>query len=541
MSLSKKQEKEVLKVYDTWLESYLNGDIETYDSYLDDSFHFVGSTDNEEFLNRKDTTKFFKETADQFSGKTDIRNDKKVIEKFGELIILTHVFDAWFLNEEAWSYYGRFRFTSTLQEKKEGWRFIYQHFSTPDLMADEGETLGIDKITAENLELRNAIKRRTVELELKNRALEVETSLERIRAKVTAMKQSSDLLDIVVAIRNEFTNLGHRADYFWHMMWLPDKFEKAMTSGDGSRIGMVMELPRDFHSHYEGMDEWEANDEPVMVLALEVEEAVDYLHKMITLGNFRQVDPQAPTLDDIRHIGGITFIMARTSHGEIGYSLPGVVKRPPEEDLKILERLAGVFDLAHKRFEDLQRSERQNRETQIELGIEKVRARAMAMQNSSELSDLVDTVFTELSKLDFGLQACIINIIDVDHLLNTVWMKSPDVGHIPDSYLLKFEDYPFHHAMMDGYLKRETKFIYAIEGDEKKKYDKYLFNNTEFKKISKEAKDSFIALEKYVCSFTFSNFGGLQTIGHEPYLMLILTYLLSSVKYLTLPIRVLMI
>ncbi|MEI2755624.1 MAG: hypothetical protein V9F46_04115 [Chitinophagaceae bacterium] len=38
--------------------------------------------------------------------------------------------------------------------------------------------------------------------------------------------------------------LGYEAGYFWHMMWLPDKYEKAMTSGDGTKIGMVMELPR---------------------------------------------------------------------------------------------------------------------------------------------------------------------------------------------------------------------------------------------------------------------------------------------------------
>ena len=516
MKLKKKQEKEVYKVYDTWLHSYLNADVETYDFYFASDYHFIGSTNNEEFLNREDTTNFFRNTADQLVGKTELRNEKRVIEKFGELVIITHVFDAWFLNETEWSYYGRFRFTSTLQEKKEGWRFIYQHFSTTDAKAEAGETIGYDAVSAENLQLREAIKRRTKELEEKNRELEIESALERIRSQATAMTKSSDLLDIVVTMRDEFTNLGHHADYFWQMMWLPDKFEKAMTSGDGSKIGMIMELPRDFHSHYEGMDEWEANDEPIMILALEVDEALDYLHKMVTLGDFKLVDPNAPTEADIRHVGGITFVMARTSHGEIGYSLTGVVKNPPEEDLLILERFAGVFDLAHRRFLDLQKSESQAREVQIELGIEKVRSRAMAMQDSSELSQLVDTVFKELAILDFALQACIINIIDVDHLCNTVWMKSPDVGNIPDSYLLKFEDYPFHDAMMEGYLKRETKYIYVIEGVEKKEYDNYLFTDTEFRKISKEAQDSFKTLDKYVCSFTFSNFGGLQTIGQEP-------------------------
>ena len=67
MNLSKKDEKELLKVYETWWKSYLNGDIDTYNHYLDDDFRFVGSTEGEEFLNRKDTTAFFEATADQLA------------------------------------------------------------------------------------------------------------------------------------------------------------------------------------------------------------------------------------------------------------------------------------------------------------------------------------------------------------------------------------------------------------------------------------------------------------------------------------------
>jgi signal transduction histidine kinase len=78
---------------------------------------------------------------------------------------------------------------------------------------------------------------------------------------------------------------------------------------------------------------------------------------MVTLGDFKQVDPNAPSPDDIRHIRGITFIMTRTTHGEIGYSLPGEVPEPPRESLDTLERFAGVFDLAYRRFEDLKLAE----------------------------------------------------------------------------------------------------------------------------------------------------------------------------------------
>jgi hypothetical protein len=96
-----------------------------------------------------------------------------------------------------------------------------------------------------------------------------------------------------------------------------------------------------------------------------------------------------------------------------------------------------------------------------------------------------------------------------------VWAASPETGKPPESYYMKFEDYPFHHAMMKGYKERNPKFIHVIEGEEKKIYDEYLFNETEFRKIPEEGQAAFKATEKYVASFSFSNFGGLQTVSDE--------------------------
>jgi len=94
------------------------------------------------------------------------------------------------------------------------------------------------------------------------------------------------------------------------------------------------------------------------VLALDADGAWDYIHNMNTHGRYELADPNAPTRDDIEHIGGLTFIMARTTHGGIGYSLPGQVPNPPKVAVDILMRFAGVFDLAYKRFEDLKTAEK---------------------------------------------------------------------------------------------------------------------------------------------------------------------------------------
>ncbi len=517
MKLTKKIETEVLKVYDTWLQSYLNGDVETYDFYFDDDYHFVGSTNNQEFLNKKDTINFFKTTAHQLAGKSQLRNETKVIEKFEELVFITHLFDALFLNGTDWNYYGRFRFTNALKNNKEGWRFIYQHFSTPDSKAQEEETNGHDKISAENLQLREEVKRRTLELKKKNRELEVETALERIRAQALAMTQSSDLLDIVVTMRNEFIKLGHEAHYFWHMMWLPNKFEKAMTSGDGSKIGMVMELPRDFHGKYQETAAWEKSNEPIHVLAMEAEIAVDYVDRMIKLGNFYQVDPNAPSLEDVRHIGGLTFIMARTSHGEIGYSLPGVVKNPPSGDLEILERFARAFDLAHRRFLDLQKAEAQTKEAKIETALERVRAKGLEMRKTSELQEVVNTLAQQFHNMKMDITGVFIAIAnqDIDKEF-TFWGSSG----VAETYLKKatipFLDRPIYTVLAKAIGTNRGFFTEEYTREEKIEFFKHLFKYPPFNSSTPEWKEQVLSREGgYTRSVLVSNYTTIFVVNHS--------------------------
>lgn len=333
-----------------------------------------------------------------------------------------------------------------------------------------------------------AYKRYTdlVQTELQAREAMIELSLERIRAQVTAMKESVDLLDIVVTMRTEFVNLGHEAHYFWYMRYLPDIYEKAMTSGDGTKIGMVMTLPRHIHGDIKLLADWEKSNRPTVVYAMDAETAVDYVHKMITLGDFTQVDPNAPTLEDIRHIGGLTFIMARTDHGEIGYSLPGVVQNPPTEDLNILNRFAGVFDLAYKRFEDLKNSELRNREAIIALALERVRARTMAMQKSNELAETASHLFTQLNELGINPYRCNIAIVDPKEINCQLWSTTNSGNVIPTGSALPLNEFPVLIEMFDGWKSQRPNHIIKLVGNERLEWTKYISKHLPFDEYKKK-------------------------------------------------------
>ncbi|WP_297764658.1 sensor histidine kinase [uncultured Muriicola sp.] len=321
------------------------------------------------------------------------------------------------------------------------------------------------------------------------RDLEIEAVLERIRAQAMAMRESTDLLDIVVTMRTEFINLGHEAHYFWHMRWLPEIYEKAMTSGDGTRIGMVMNLPRHMHGDIPLLAKWEKGKKPTVIYAMDVESALVYVNKMVTLGDFQQVDPNAPSEDDIRHIGGLTFIMARTTHGEIGYSLPGVVEEVPKEELELLVRFAGAFDLAHKRFEDLLKSEQQAREVQVELALEKVRSRTMGMQNSEELKDVVKVIFDQLAHLSINAEHA---GIVVDYEPKKDWhFWIAETQDIPAKVTVPYLDLVWDRQFSEAKKKGKDFFTTQLDFDEKNSFYKVLLPHIEG--LTNKARDFYFS------------------------------------------------
>ncbi len=391
------------------------------------------------------------------------------------------------------------------------WKLVHWHASAA--VETENDTWHLNEWKQKNEQLQKLVEEKSADLLEKYRELEIEAALERIRSQVTAMRESSDLLDIVVTMRAEFVKLGHEAHYFWHMRWLSDHYDKAMTSGDGSRIGMVMTLPRHIHGDIQPVADWERSTDPTYVLAMDADTAVDYVHKMITLGDFEQVDPQAPTLDDIRHIGGLTFVMARTTHGEIGYSLPGVVPSPPKDAVDTLVRFASVFDLAYMRFEDLKISERQHREAQIELALERVRARSLAMQHSDELADASRVLDEQVRALGIETWGCAFHIYADNADGDYEWFSSAN-GNLP-FYKTPREKF-FLHFYEKG-QRGETFHIEEFAGEDCKAHYDFLKTLPIAGDALKALEESGIPLPDYqIDHIAFFSHGYILFITYEP-------------------------
>jgi hypothetical protein len=293
--------------------------------------------------------------------------------------------------------------------------------------------------------------------EAQAREAQIEASLERVRARTMAMHKSDELADTAAHLFGQLKELGINP-YRCNIGIVDaenDKCQLWSTTNTGDVIPLGAFIPLTGTPSFINIYATWKKKLSHSVIKLIGKDRLEMIKYFIQFMPYAEFKPEEMTLEKISQVTSI-FNIFNFKQGFINIHTNTELSEP---EINVIQRFTKVFEQTYTRFLDLQKSEAQAREAQIELGLERVRARAMAMQKSDEFSELVDTVFKELTKLDFALNWCIINIIDVSTLSNMVWAANPDIDKAPDSYHMKFEDYPFHDAMMKGYKDRATKYI----------------------------------------------------------------------------------
>jgi signal transduction histidine kinase/ketosteroid isomerase-like protein len=472
MKLTENQKTEVQNVYNIWLNAYLNGDVKTYNSYFVDDYRFIGSTNNEEFLSRTDTTKFLAATKDQLAGKVEIRNSKRTFEKFDELVFITDLFDAYFLNGIDWSYYGKFRFSSVLIKHNEGWKFVYQHFSTPDLKAQEGETIGTEQIAAENLQLREAIKRRTIELENKTRELEIEAALEKVRSASLAMQNSGQIREIVKVVFEKLKELKFAIDGGVFVGTIPKNSDHV-----NYWIG-------DDHAEYPGSFKIPKYDAPTITDVWDAQKSgVEFVSKTYSFKEkniwfeyaFNHTDLKTALPEDFKkwilEQEYLTQSFAMQKNSMIGVHFHHA-KTLTENEIDILIKFSRVFEQSYVRFLDLQKAEAQAREAEIELALERVRARTMVMNKSSELNEVAAVLFEQIRNLGGKLWGTGFALCNIETGQDEFWFAN-ELGVMPPVTIPNTED-EVHRAMYQAWKENKDYLLSEKGGEELARHYRYL-------------------------------------------------------------------
>lgn len=424
MKLTKQTEAELLQAYYNFWEANLSADMDKFSSYLVDDFSIIGSANGEVFFSRQDAVKFYTATADEMRGKAELRNRNVSVQPLDtDSVIVREQSDLYVLIGSEWTFYGHARISCVVKHIDGGWKAIHQHASFPDHRTEEGQQLASEKIEKENLELREAVKRRTVELESKNRELEIEAAVEKVRTQSLAMHRTSDLVNVNKELLKQLTllkitGLTGVAIYLFDA----DDFVSVWDlSSPGNMTDPDSYSFRFDSKKYPVLSEFvgicKAGQQDYFVLDFPKERLVKASDELL------QIHPAVgQQFKNAIESGTLTHQWnpaGRLSDGMLSIDL----MVPPSDDTKsIVIKMAGAFNLAYQRFLDLQKAEAQTRESQIQLALERVRARTMAMQHSDELAEASFLLDSQVRALGIKTQGCAFNIYGETD--STEWFSS---------------------------------------------------------------------------------------------------------------------
>ena len=234
-------------------------------------------------------------------------------------------------------------------------------------------------------------KRKAVEKQ--NRELEIEASLERIRAIAMSMQKAEGLLDVVEILNTELKMLGF-TDIRNTIINIFNDTKQKFLNYDYSDYGVGGISEVDYNSHPSNkkfVNKMREASKDFMITEFTGNELDEWRKWRIAQGQM----PDSK-LDQAESLYYYEFSIGV---GSIGISTFSPINA---DQLKILSKIRNVFSLAYQRYSDIALAEAQAREAQIEASLERVRAVAMSMNKSDDLLSICEVSFNEFKKLGFN-------------------------------------------------------------------------------------------------------------------------------------------
>jgi hypothetical protein len=307
--------------------------------------------------------------------------------------------------------------------------------------------------------------------EAQAREAQIETALERVRARTMGMQKSEDLREVVKVLYAQLKELEFKwgvasiiimdadtGDFDWWMEGFNDGFD----------------LPEKYHvpyfdhkGHQEQLEHWR-NGSAYAVVNISGEEKKTFDQYYFYHTDFIKAPENSKSLMMSEPV--VLFSMAYMQYGALSWSPTSLT----EEQAKILQRFAKVFEQTYTRFLDLQKAEAQARESQIQLALERVRARTMAMQHSNELAMVSQLLFQQFHALDIHTFTCTYMFIEEEKNLQRCWVIVPDGTLLPDLIDFPLTGDPILNDRYQSWKEKQPIHEVEIHGKLNKQHHRFL-------------------------------------------------------------------
>ncbi|MEO6694039.1 MAG: ATP-binding protein, partial [Ignavibacteria bacterium] len=309
------------------------------------------------------------------------------------------------------------------------------------------------------------------EAEAQSRESQIEASLERVRSKAMAMQKSDDLGVAVATIFEELDKLN--LGTFRCGIGILDKEKRtadafaALKTDEGMIVQVNTNVSMDIHPLLKGAFEaWLKQESYSYVLeGKDIEIYYQALHN----ANFNL--PDSKQLEIEKKLERQNYFVAPfRSGGLFAFS----ESEFSEASRNILKRFADVINFTYSRFNDLKLAEAQTREAQIEVALERVRSRTLAMQKSDELAETAAVVFKQLITLGIAPTRLYIGIIKDDSGDVELWATDEDGNKVSTQFTGNVNRNSTIKKMYAAWQAQKKSTTIDMQGKELADYFKYL-------------------------------------------------------------------
>ena len=309
------------------------------------------------------------------------------------------------------------------------------------------------------------LKKKREAVEAQNKELEIEFSLERVRTVAMGMRKPGDLLSICEILFAELHNMGF-GELRNAMINIHNDEKGSFLNYDFSESAGATVTTILYNSHPATKN-----------LVKQVRSATDAFAEFVINGDeldqWREYRKSMGEMDDpkLHNIRQLSYYFFSIGTGAIGISTYEPVS---EEKRDVLKRFRNVFELAYRRYIDVTQAEAQAREAQIQLALERVRARTMAMQRSDEMAETAAILFEQFFALGEKPERMAIEIVNEAEHVFEIW--ATEHGGKKFNALIKGSlDEPYVMQKMYRAWKDRTKSITIdLQGNELEEYFQYL-------------------------------------------------------------------
>jgi len=349
------------------------------------------------------------------------------------------------------------RMSTVLEYQNDSWVIVHWHGSLAEHISGGEDPWHVEEWKQKAEELERMVEEKTADLLIKNRELEIETSLERVRTVAMGMARSEDLLDICEVSYNEFEKLGFTS-LRAVLIHIHDDESRSFTDYDYCKLfgGQIANLNYDSHPLVvKFLKQTKSSKDAFAEAVFSGEELESW--KKIRLETGQKDDPRLNNIEALYYYG--------YSIG-VGDFTISTLTPIDESQRKILKRFRNVFDLAYRRYLDITQAEAQVREAEIQLALERVRARTMAMHRSDELAETASILFKQMTELGVTPERITIGLIKEETKVIEVWSTDQEGIKINYQFNVSLDEQTSGKRIYEAWKEKKKSIVIDLSGKE---------------------------------------------------------------------------